>query len=88
VDGGRLTGSDQIWLRVGKAINGYKMAKHFQVQITGDAFQIQRRTEAIQAEAALDGIYVLRTPARHPGAKTNTANQCAPSAPCWSTSAP
>lgn len=67
VNAGRLTGSDQIGLRVGKVINKYKMAKHFQVQITQDTFQAQRRSEAIQAEAALDGIYVLRTntPADH-----------------------
>ena len=46
---------------VGKLINHYKMAKHFTIEITEDSFTFTRNTEAIAAEAALDGIYVLRT---------------------------
>ena len=42
-------------------INHYKMAKHFTLEITDDSFTFTRNTEAIAAEAALDGIYVLRT---------------------------
>jgi hypothetical protein len=42
-------------------INHYKMAKHFHLQITDDSFTFTPNTEAIAAEAALDGIYVLRT---------------------------
>ncbi|HEY2503638.1 MAG TPA: transposase [Mycobacterium sp.] len=58
---GRLVGADQIGLRVGKVINTYKMAKHFELTITDTT--LARRTAQIQAEAALDGIYVLRTSA-------------------------
>jgi hypothetical protein len=56
-----LRGKDTIALRVGKVINHYKMAKHFTLEITDDSFTFTRNTEAIAAEAALDGIYVLRT---------------------------
>jgi hypothetical protein len=56
-----LRGKDKIALRVGKVINHYKMAKHFTLTITDASFTFTRNTEAIAAEAALDGIYVLRT---------------------------
>jgi transposase len=56
-----LRGQDKIALRVGKVINHYKMAKHFTLAITDDSFTFTRNGEAIAAEAALDGIYVLRT---------------------------
>ncbi len=56
-----LRGQDKIALRVGKVINHYKMAKHFTLTITDEAFTFTRNDEAITAEAALDGIYVLRT---------------------------
>jgi len=56
-----LRGKDKIALRVGKVINHYKMAKHFTLTITDESFTFTRNTEAIAAEAALDGIYVLRT---------------------------
>jgi Transposase DDE domain len=56
-----LRGKDTIALRVGKVINHYKMAKHFTLEITDESFTFSRNTEAIAAEAALDGIYVLRT---------------------------
>jgi hypothetical protein len=58
---GRLSGADQIGLRVGKVINRYKMAKHLHVAITDTCLTISRRQAQIDAEAALDGIYVLRT---------------------------
>jgi hypothetical protein len=58
---GRLRGADKIGLRVGKIINKYKMAKHLEVAITDTTLTITRNSEQIQAEAALDGIYVLRT---------------------------
>jgi hypothetical protein len=61
VTDGRLHGADQIGLRVGRVINTYKMAKHFDVTITDHALTVQRRQVQINAEAALDGIYVLRT---------------------------
>lgn len=56
-----LRGQDKIGLRVGKVINHYKMAKHFHITITDEAFSFTRNQDAIAAEAALDGIYVLRT---------------------------
>ena len=56
-----LRGKDKIALRVGKVINHDKMAKHFTLTITDESFTFTRNTEAIAAEAALDGIYVLRT---------------------------
>jgi hypothetical protein len=56
-----LRGADAIGLRVGRVIGRYKMAKHFEIQIGEDALEFRRKHEAIAVEAALDGIYVLRT---------------------------
>ena len=56
-----LRGKDQIGLRVGKVLGRFKMAKHFEMTITNTAFTYGRKQKAIDAEAALDGIYVLRT---------------------------
>jgi transposase len=56
-----LKGKAEIGLRVGKAIGRYKVGKHFAVKITDDCLHYERRTEKIKAEAALDGIYVIRT---------------------------
>ena len=56
-----LVGADAIGLRVGKVIGRYKMAKHFTLQISEDSLAYRRDEIRIQAEAALDGIYVLRT---------------------------
>jgi len=56
-----LRGRDKIALRVGKVINHHKMAKHFHLEITDEALSFSRNEESIAAEAALDGIYVLRT---------------------------
>jgi hypothetical protein len=56
-----LRGQDQIGLRVGKVLGRFKMAKHFEITITHTAFTYRRKQEAIEAEAALDGLYVLRT---------------------------
>jgi hypothetical protein len=61
VDAGRLTGTDKIGVRVGKVIGRYKMAKHFDVAITDTTLGISRRQADIDAEAGLDGIYVIRT---------------------------
>jgi Transposase DDE domain len=57
----RLTGAAAIGLRVGKLVNKYKMAKHLDVAITDTTLTITRRQASIDAEAALDGIYVIRT---------------------------
>jgi transposase len=56
-----LRGKDRIALRVGKVINRRKVAKHFTTEIHDDAFRFSRDQAKIAAEAALDGIYVLRT---------------------------
>src|SRR5512132_2979704 len=56
-----LRGATKIALKVGAALDQHKMAKHFDLAITDDRFTVARQTEAIAAEAALDGIYVVRT---------------------------
>jgi len=61
VAAGRLRGEDQIGLRVGKVVNQYKVGKHFHLDIAADAFTFTRDHERIAAEAALDGVYVIRT---------------------------
>jgi hypothetical protein len=60
---GRLRKADAgvIGERAGRVINTYKVAKHFDLRIADGAFAYVRKTEQIAAEAALDGIYVLRT---------------------------
>ena len=58
---GRLHGSDAIGVRVGKVVNKYKVAKHFNLDIHDDRFDFQIDEKKVAAEAALDGIYVIRT---------------------------
>ena len=62
VDAGHLHDPAKIGVRVGKVINKRKVAKHFITSISEAAFTWQRDQDSIGAEAALDGIYVLRTP--------------------------
>ena len=57
----RLKGADKIGVRVGKVIGRYKVAKHFELHIEEDSFGYLRKPESIAAEAALDGLYVVRT---------------------------
>ena len=57
----RLSGQDRIGLRAGKAIGLHKMGKHFELVIGDDSFEYRRKSESIAAEAALDGLYVIRT---------------------------
>lgn len=57
----KLQGKDRIALRVGKRINRSKMEKHFVIEITETSFSFRRDLEKIAAEAALDGLYVIRT---------------------------
>jgi hypothetical protein len=61
VAAGRLVGADQIGLKIGKVIDKYKMTKHLNVAITDTTLAVTRNQDRIDAEAALDGIYVLRT---------------------------
>ena len=56
-----LRGEQEIALRVGRVIERFRMAKHFELSITDTSLTWQRKTEAIAAEAALDGLYVIRT---------------------------
>jgi hypothetical protein len=61
VSAGRLTGAGRIGEAVGKVINKYKMGKHFTRTITDTSFTYQRDQAGIDSQAALDGIYVIRT---------------------------
>jgi len=56
-----LRGKPNIALRVGKEIGRYKVGKHFLLKITDKSLKYERKVEKIKAEAALDGIYVIRT---------------------------
>jgi hypothetical protein len=56
-----LRGKDKIALAIGRVVDKYKMAKHFDLNITDDRFTFARNTAKIDAEAALDGVYVVRT---------------------------
>ena len=56
-----LRSKDKIALAIGRVIDKYKMAKHFDLNITDDRFTFARNTAKIDAEAALDGVYVVRT---------------------------
>jgi hypothetical protein len=58
---GKLAGADGIGVAVGKVIDKYKMAKHLTCQITDTSLTVSRDQAGIAAEAALDGIYVIRT---------------------------
>jgi hypothetical protein len=62
VRAGRLAGTAKIGVEVGKVINKYKTGKHFEVAITDDSLTVTRRQAQIDEEAALDGLYVIRTP--------------------------
>jgi len=75
----KLAGASEIGVAAGKVIGKYKMAKHFDVEITDTSLAITRKQDQIDAEAALDGFYVLRTsiPADHldaPGVVTAYKN--------------
>jgi hypothetical protein len=61
VEAGSLRGADRIGIAVGRVVDRFKMAKHFELEIADDRLGVARRTDTIAAEAALDGLYVLRT---------------------------
>jgi hypothetical protein len=58
---GTLSGADKIGIAVGKVSGKFKVGKHFHLTITDTGFEYHRDQAAIDAQAALDGIYVLRT---------------------------
>jgi hypothetical protein len=57
----KLVGADAIGLAVGKVIDKYKVAKHFELHIGQASLSFERKLAAIEAEAALDGVYIIRT---------------------------
>jgi transposase len=61
IERGRLKGQAAIGLRVGRVLNKYKVGKHFALEIGDKNFHFRRLEDQITAEAALDGIYVIRT---------------------------
>ena len=61
VAGGRLQGRAKIGVRIGKVVNKYKVGKHFDLAIDDASFSYRLKAEQIAAEAALDGLYVIRT---------------------------
>ncbi|OYV50361.1 MAG: transposase [Burkholderiales bacterium 21-58-4] len=61
VDAAKLAGQDKIGVAVGRCVNQYKVAKHFELAITDHSFTFARIAERIAAEAALDGLYIIRT---------------------------
>ena len=61
VEAGKLLGKDKIGVAVGKVVNQYKVAKHFNLDITDTALRFARNEANIATEAALDGLYVIRT---------------------------
>jgi transposase len=61
VDAGKLSGQDAIGVRVGKIINQYKVAKHFDLSIADAALSWARKQDSLASEAALDGLYIVRT---------------------------
>jgi len=61
IERGRLHGKDEIGVRIGRVVNKYKVAKHFELQIEDNSFNFEVNQEKVDAEAALDGIYVVRT---------------------------
>ncbi len=61
IERGYLKDAEKIGVRIGKVINRYKMAKHFKLEIAESQFSFEIDTEKVNAEAALDGIYVIRT---------------------------
>lgn len=58
---GRPKGKERIGVRVGRVINKYKMAKHIHLDIEEDSFNYHVLEESVKAEAAMDGLYVIRT---------------------------
>jgi len=61
IENGSLAGRDKIGVRVGKVVNKYKVGKHFALTIEESGFEFHRLEKQIAAEAALDGLYVIRT---------------------------
>jgi len=67
IENGSLRGRDKIGVRVGQVVNKYKVAKLFALTIEDGRFEFHRLAEQVAGEAALDGIYIIRTsvPKKH-----------------------
>ncbi len=61
IDKGWLHGQDKIGVRVGKVVNKYKVGKHFELDIRDNDFSFEINRDKVKKEAALDGIYIVRT---------------------------
>lgn len=61
IERGYLKDADKIGVRVGRVINKYKMAKHFKLEISEEKLRFEIDEEKVNEEAAMDGIYVIRT---------------------------
>jgi hypothetical protein len=61
VAAGRLSGKAKIGVRIGRVVNKYKVAKHFELTVEDQRFEFKILEAQVAAEAALDGIYVIRT---------------------------
>lgn len=61
IDKGQLHGQDKIGVRIGKVINKYKVSKHFDLDIRDNDFSFEINRDKVKKEAALDGIYIVRT---------------------------
>ena len=57
----RAADAGKIGTRVGKVVNRYKVAKHFELRVADGAFSFARKDQQIKAEASLDGLYAIRT---------------------------
>ena len=61
IERGKYGGQDKIGVRIGKVVNKYKVAKHFKLDIRDDGFDYAIDDSKVASEAALDGIYIVRT---------------------------
>lgn len=61
VEAGKLVGKDKIGVAAGKVVNRYKVSKHFELAITDNSLTFTRNEDNIKAEAAVDGLYIIRT---------------------------
>ena len=57
----KLVGADKIGVAAGKVVNRYKVSKHFELVITDNSLTFTRNEDNIKAEAAVDGLYIIRT---------------------------
>ncbi len=86
VDAGKLSGQDAIGVRVGKIINQYKVAKHFDLSIADAALSWARKQDSLAREAALDGLYIVRTSV--PATQMDAPSACATTSRWQTSSAP